>query len=156
MGLGITIIAVCKKDEEIDSQICRYKKLIAPFTALTLIYIKPPTGVYANKNDLMEEEAVRIITKLPKNTRVIAMTEQGHLPKSSIEFSQWIAAKRAQTSSLTFIIGGAYGLSPRIKEIAQEQLSLSPLTFAHGLAQVILLEQIYRAFTILQGHPYHK
>ncbi|MBD3239812.1 MAG: 23S rRNA (pseudouridine(1915)-N(3))-methyltransferase RlmH, partial [Chitinivibrionales bacterium] len=71
-------------------------------------------------------------------------------------FAAWLDKRRRERMPTVFMIGGAYGLDPALVAESNEALSLSTLTFSHDIALVVLLEQIYRAFTILYGHPYHK
>jgi len=86
---------------------------------------------------------------LPKGMRVIALDERGR-DLTTAQFARLLQGPAA------FVIGGAGGLSPQIKSGADELLKLSSLTLPHALAQVVLLEQIYRAATLLTGHPYHR
>lgn len=85
--------------------------------------------------------------------RVIALTERGKL-RSTQEFHQWLQGLAGQP--LIFVIGGASGHGQEVLKRCDEELSLSPLTFPHKLARLLLIEQLYRAQTIKQGHPYHK
>jgi len=94
--------------------------------------------------------------KLPRSATLIAMCIEGKL-LSSTELSETITRLGATGSSqLVFLIGGSFGLHPRIKEQAALRLSMSPMTFPHHLARVMLLEQIYRAYQIAGGSKYHK
>ena len=85
----------------------------------------------------------------PRKTRIIALDEKGR-DLTTVQFAELLKAETA------FVIGGAEGLAPGVKESAFMQLRLSSLTLPHALAQVVLLEQIYRAATLLTGHPYHR
>ena len=101
-------------------------------------------------------EAAVIEEKLPRSATLIAMCIEGKL-LSSTELSETITRLGATGSSqLVFLIGGSFGLHPRIKEQAALRLSMSPMTFPHHLARVMLLEQIYRAYQIAGGSKYHK
>jgi 23S rRNA (pseudouridine1915-N3)-methyltransferase len=91
----------------------------------------------------------RLRAALPRNARLIALDEKGE-DYSTREFASLLKSEAA------FLIGGADGLDPSIKQAASVVLRLSAMTLPHALAQVLLLEQIYRAATILTGHPYHR
>jgi len=84
------------------------------------------------------------------------LAEFGKSFKSSIDFSQWLEQKIEGNGNLYFIIGGASGHGEKIKSLATGNISLSPLTFPHRLARLILIEQLYRAQTIWNDHPYNK
>lgn len=104
----------------------------------------------------LAREAAVIEEKLPRSATLIAMCIEGKL-LSSAELSETITRLGATGSSqLVFLIGGSFGLHPRIKEQAALRLSMSPMTFPHHLARVMLLEQIYRAYQIAGGSKYHK
>ncbi|HAJ79150.1 MAG TPA: hypothetical protein DCO75_05205, partial [Fibrobacteres bacterium] len=82
-------------------------------------------------------------------------SEEGKLMES-LRFATWIESFLTSHRSPVFNIGGAFGLSSNIKKECKEIISLSPLTLPHKLCMLVLIEQIYRAFTILHNHPYHK
>ena len=97
-----------------------------------------------------EAEAIR--SRLPAGAAVAALCVEGTL-RSSEELAGLLAREEA---GLAFVIGGSCGLHPSVKALAKERLSMSPMTFPHHLARVMLLEQIYRGFQILEGGKYHK
>ena len=104
----------------------------------------------------LEKEAANLFQKLPKGAKLIAMCVEGKT-RSSEELAKMMAdgASRGE-SHLVFLIGGSFGLHPSIKAQAAYRLSMSPMTFPHQLARVMLLEQTYRACKILSGEKYHK
>ena len=97
-----------------------------------------------------------LLAKLPKSTKVIALCVEGvqlSSPALAAQLEQWMVEG---ASHLTLIIGGSFGLHPSVKEAAHLRLSMSPMTFPHHLARVMVLEQVYRAFQIAAGTRYHK
>ena len=104
-----------------------------------------------DNNQLKEENAIKEIIK--KNEILVTLNENGH-PFTSKQLATKLLNSRNQ--NITFVIGGASGLSSSLSSSAAWQLSLSPLTFPHEIARLLLIEQIYRAKTITQGGPYHK
>lgn len=104
----------------------------------------------------LEKEGQHILEKLPKNSRVVALCIEGKR-MSSQELAASIARWAEQgTGEAAFIIGGSYGLSEAVKKRADLRLSMSPMTFPHQLARLMLCEQLYRAMSILGGAKYHK
>ncbi len=104
----------------------------------------------------LSREADAIEEKLPKGGAIIALCVEGK-PTSSEQLSDTLSRYGAQgASQVTFLIGGSFGLSERVKQRADLRLSMSPMTFPHHLARVMLLEQIYRAYQIQSGTRYHK
>ena len=86
---------------------------------------------------------------------LILLDERG-IQQRSVEFARWLEKQLNQGArNLIFVIGGAYGFSPAVYERANGQISLSPMTFSHQMVRTIFAEQLYRAFTILRGEPYH-
>ena len=121
-----------------------------------LLKIKPERRSKSkNIKQVLSAEAVRIQAALPPRCRTIVMDEHGR---------HWTTAKLADSISgwmrkggdTAFIIGGADGLSPGIKNSAEEILALSALTLPHSLVRVLLVEQLYRAVSIIKQHPYHR
>ena len=100
-----------------------------------------------------QREAEAILAALRPDERLVALSEEGAL-LSSTAFAEQLARRSADR--LAFVIGGADGLAPALRQQASWLLSLSPLTFPHELARLLLLEQLYRAGTILRGGPYHR
>lgn len=102
------------------------------------------------------DEASRLITKLNGVEYVVAMDEHGR-SMTSPAFAELLAKRRdAGTGSMAFVIGGPDGHGPALIARANYQLTLGPMTLPHGLARIVLAEQLYRATTILSGHPYHR
>jgi len=102
-----------------------------------------------------EAEAVRLTERTPPGSRVVALAREGQ-GWTSAELSRRIDEWRLAARPVTFVLGGSHGLAPRLLRRADARWSLGPLTLPHELARVVVLEQLYRAFTILRGEPYHK
>jgi 23S rRNA (pseudouridine1915-N3)-methyltransferase len=103
----------------------------------------------------MSAEAQRILSLLAPRDFVVALDEHGS-ERTTLELSHWLEQRRASGQDLAFIIGGPDGLSEEVLARGHFRWSLSRLTLPHGLARVVLAEQIYRAATLLAGHPYHR
>ena len=109
----------------------------------------------ASVERILECERDRIRAALPKGCCTVALDEQGRTLTSS-ELAAALERWRRDGRDVAFVIGGADGLSREIKSAADMLLSLSAMTLPHALARVVLAEQLYRAHTILSGHPYHR
>jgi 23S rRNA (pseudouridine1915-N3)-methyltransferase len=103
----------------------------------------------------MTEEAARILAALAPRDYIVALDERGR-EYSTQELAQWLEERRRSGRDLACVIGGADGLAPEVLARAQQRWSLSRLTLPHGLVRVVLIEQLYRASTLLAGHPYHR
>ena len=103
----------------------------------------------------MSAEAQRILSLLAPRDFVVALDEHG-TERTTLELSHWLEQRRASGQDLAFIIGGPDGLSEEVLARGHFRWSLSRMTLPHGLARVVLAEQIYRAATLLAGHPYHR
>ena len=101
------------------------------------------------------KEAIKIAAAIPKGVRLIALDERGK-DLSTQGISEQLAQWRQDGGDVAFVIGGADGLDTSIKQKANAIWRLSNLTLPHAMARVLLTEQLYRAWTILQGHPYHR
>jgi 23S rRNA (pseudouridine1915-N3)-methyltransferase len=130
-------------------------------TTATLDYVKRMPSdcsidIREIKPDLSPaKEAGKIMGAIPKGSRVIALDERGK-DQTTQNLATQLANWRQDGFDITFLIGGADGLDPSLKEQAQAIWRLSSLTLPHAMARVLLVEQLYRAWTILQGHPYHR
>ena len=159
--LSVYLICVGKLKEQFYKDACaEYMKRLSSYCKLTLVELpeaklsKDPTlGEITNA---LEKEGDAIRAKIPPSARVAALCVEGRM-RSSEELSQMFPVPgHSPDKHMVFIIGGSYGLHPSIKAEASVQLSMSPMTFPHHLARVMLLEQIYRAFKINEGSSYHK
>lgn len=104
----------------------------------------------------MEKEGQKILSKVPKDSYVVALAIEGKMMDSTT-FAQTLEHITTNFGPhITFIIGGSFGLSQAVKDTAHLKLSFSQMTFPHQLMKLILVEQIYRAQAILMNHPYHK
>ena len=119
------------------------------------LYLKRLPGLVVTelRDSTMAKEAEAIAAALRPDERLVLLTEEG-TTYTSVAFAQQLRDSGSQR--LAFVIGGAEGLDPALKARANWRLSLSPMTFPHELARLLLLEQLYRASSILQGGPYHK
>ena len=157
--MKINIIAVGKiKEKYLKDAIDEYKKRLSKFCSLNIIEVNESAARAENDSNIkksLEDEAQNIISKI-KNEYVIALDIDGK-EYSTIEVSEKIKEITLKgVSEISFIIGGSYGLDNSIKKRADLRLSFSRLTFPHQLFRVILLEQIYRVFKIINNEPYHK
>jgi 23S rRNA (pseudouridine1915-N3)-methyltransferase len=120
-----------------------------------MVLIKPPAASDMRAEDLVLREGKLLQSKWPPASYPVALSEEGKTMDSAV-FSRWISSHVQSHRRLCFTIGGAHGLSPALKKECRDVLSLSPMTLPHKLCAVVLAEQLYRAFTILHHHPYHK
>ena len=143
----IKIICVGKiKEQYLKDAILEYKKRISKYHKLEIIELP---------DNSIEEEGNAILKVINDKDYVITLEIEGQMI-DSIEFSNRIEKIFIEHSNITFIIGGSDGLSDKIKAISNFKLSFSKMTFPHQLFRVILLEQIYRAFKIMNNETYHK
>jgi 23S rRNA (pseudouridine1915-N3)-methyltransferase len=101
------------------------------------------------------EEGKRMLAAVDSGMYVVAL-EVGGKPHSTESLARWLAARRQDGRDLAFLVGGPDGIDPACAQRADTTWSLSALTLPHGLARVVLAEALYRAFTVLKGHPYHR
>jgi len=111
------------------------------------------TGIPVDR--VKERESVRLSEKVPERAQTVAC-ELGGKSLSSEQFAELLQSAREQDRDLAFLIGGAFGLSPSVARKSTMRLSLAPWTLPHEIARLVLVEQIYRAGTIVRGEPYHK
>lgn len=104
----------------------------------------------------LEKEADLILAKIPRGSWFCVLTPEGKMLSSEALAEKICSVKLSGKSSACFLIGSSFGISPRIKQMADFKLSMSPMTFPHHLARVMVLEQIYRVESIQNGSKYHK
>ena len=159
--MEITIIGVGKlKEKYLKQGIAEYTKRLSSYAKIEIIELpdeKAPENL--SETDMLivkQKEGERILSKIAPDTHVIALAIEGSM-KSSEQLADTL--DRLATygkSKVAFVIGGSLGLSDEVMKRSNEALSFSKMTFPHQLMRLILVEQIYRAFRINRGEPYHK
>lgn len=141
------------KEKYLKDAIAEYQKRLQKYTNLEIIELKDEGLVEKEKAIHLEGEKIK--KHLTEKDYIITMEIEGE-QLNSIEFSKKLEKIQLESSNIIFIIGGSYGLSPEIKAKSKLHLSVSKMTFPHQLFRVILLEQIYRAYKIMNNESYHK
>lgn len=154
--LKIRIVAIGKdKDRWISDGSQHYTRLLSRYASVQATIVPSLKSTSSlSPTEIKAQEAERFEKQLGKGY-LIALSDKG-VRMDSEGLAKRIEKLQAQTGEITFLIGGAYGLDERLIKRADLVLSLSPLTFSHQLVRLILLEQLYRALSILQGSSYHK
>lgn len=154
--MKFTIIAVGRlKERHWREAADEYLKRLGPYARVNVAEVAD-RDVTADEQRALEAEGADVLRALPADATV-AVLEIGGRARSSAEFAAWIEALgSAGKPNVAFVIGGASGLHVDVLSRADERISLGPLTLPHQLARVVLLEQLYRAFRIMRGEPYHR
>ena len=158
---SVQLICVGKLKEKFYADACaEYAKRLGAYCKLTVLELPeerlPDRPSQALIDAALDREGDRILSKIPAGSVIIALCVEGNTLSSeelAARMDKWAVQGSSQ---LTFLIGGSWGLHPKVKRRAALRLSMSPMTFPHHLARVMLLEQIYRAFKINEGSGYHK
>jgi 23S rRNA (pseudouridine1915-N3)-methyltransferase len=132
-----------------------YTKRMPPEARIELIELKPEDRVGKSIENVLKSEAIRINAAVPPRAERVALDERGP-SLTTRELSKMLTTWMQEGISPCFIIGSADGLAPSIKQSASRQFSLSGCTLPHGLVRVMLAEQLYRAWSLTQNHPYHR
>ena len=155
--MNITVLAVgSKMPRWVDEAVAEYAKRFGRDIRYTLKEIKPQKrggGIGAEQGMVAEEK--RILEALPENALLVALDERGEAP-TSLQLAQHLKNWQQNGEHVCFVIGGADGMSDALKSRARLLLRLSSLTLPHGMVRVLLTEQLYRAVSILNNHPYHR
>ena len=145
-----------KMPKWVEAGFGEYARRMPREATIELMEIKPEKRGEGKKvEQLLAAEAARILAVLPSKCRMVAMDERGR---------QWTTARLADSitgwmrngGDTAFLLGGADGLDANIKNLADEVLALSAMTLPHGLARIMLAEQLYRVVSVINGHPYHR
>ena len=159
--LSIYLVCVGRLKERFYQDACaEYLKRLSPYCKLTLLELPeerlPQTPSQGQIDAALEKEGQAIRSKLPPNTSLVCLCVEGRL-RSSEELASLVQTwEHNSAKHLAFVIGGSFGLAESLKAEAWVRLSMSPMTFPHHLARVMLLEQLYRAYQINTGGKYHK
>lgn len=158
--MRITIVAVGKiKEKYLAQGIGEFTKRLTPFCRLDILEIAeermPDNPSDADKAKVLAREGERLLKNIRTGSYPIVLDVAGGQVSSEELAAKFDALALSGRSDITFIIGGAFGLSPEAIAAAKERLSFSKMTFTHQMVRLLLVEQIYRAFKISRGEPYH-
>ncbi|MFP4458087.1 MAG: 23S rRNA (pseudouridine(1915)-N(3))-methyltransferase RlmH [Candidatus Zixiibacteriota bacterium] len=150
--MNIQIISVGKPRSDFQSFIGEFEKRISHFIGFQYRFIK------ASKLDgkqALDEEADKVLSIVDEKCDIIVMTRKAK-SLSSLELAKLLNRKMQLSRDIIFIIGSADGISDKLKKRADRKISLSKMTLQHDIALILLFEQIYRALSIINNHPYHR
>ncbi len=154
--MKLQILAVTHRQPDWVVEGCaEYTKRMPRELTVSVSEIKPEVRGSKTREQLMAAEKARIRAALPSSVRLIALDERGQdltTKKLAERLEVWMQDGR----DVAFLIGGADGLDPELKAEAVEMIRLSSLTLPHGMARLMLCEQLYRAMSLLKNHPYHR
>ena len=139
----------------IAEAIAAYEQRAARYWPLQVKEVRDGAGRGASAAVTRREEGERLLAALPGRGDVVACDERG-TPMTSEAFAAWLGRVRDLGGAVSFVIGGAHGLDDAVRARATRVLALAPWTLPHEMARLVLVEQLYRAGTILRGEPYHK
>jgi 23S rRNA (pseudouridine1915-N3)-methyltransferase len=154
--MRITLIECGKtRDAFIREGVGLFRKRVeryAPFRIETVPDLKKTRNL--TMQEVQEQEGSKMLRRIKPGDFLVLLDEMG-AQYTSIQFAEYLNSLEGRIAHLVFAIGGPYGFNTAMYERADAKLSLSTLTFSHQLVRVIFMEQLYRAFTILKGEPYH-
>ncbi len=159
--MKITLIAVGKlKEKYLKEAVSEYSKRLGRYCKLEIIEVSdektPEQASQTAEEQIREKEGERILKHIKDDMYVIALEIQGKMLSSEELAAKMEGLGIQGKSHIAFVIGGSIGLGKEVLKRADESLSFSKMTFPHQLMRVILLEQVYRGYRIINGEPYHK
>ena len=155
--MKITLLTVGKTDigwvrEGLETYASRISHYV-PFALDEIPELKKASAL--SREQIKEKEGDAILARLKPSDEVVLLDEKGRQYRS-VEFAAWLEGKMSRGGKdLVFVVGGAYGFPQKVYDRADGLLSLSKMTFSHQMVRTVFAEQLYRAFTILKGEPYH-
>ena len=154
--MKITLLTVGKTDVRwVREGLELYVSRLSHYVRFSLKEIPELKNVSAfTKEQIKEKEGDLILSSLAPGDFVVLLDERGRKYRS-VEFADFIRERLNRGADMVFVVGGAYGFSQKVYSRADSMMSLSDMTFSHQMVRTIFAEQLYRAFTIIRGEPYH-
>ena len=155
--MDLKLVTVGKTDVQwVKEGLDLYVSRLRHYVSFSLVEIPQLKNVSAfSQEQIKEKEGELILKQVAPGDAVILLDERGKEYRS-VEWAEWIRQRLARGGkSLVFVVGGAYGFSQKVYDRAERLVSLSRMTFSHQMVRTIFAEQLYRAFTIIKGEPYH-
>lgn len=154
--MKIELIVVGKTaDKRLSSLIDDYLARIAHYSPFEMSVVLEPRNTRSiSREEQKRDEGTAVLRRLQAGDCVVLLDEHG-AEMNSTELARYIEKRQQSVRRLVFVVGGPYGFSDEMRVRADDKLSLSRLTFSHQMVRLIFVEQLYRAFTIIRGEPYH-
>lgn len=153
--MEIKLIVVGKtKNHELINLISNYVKRINFFNKFQIIEVNSIKTKKNSENEIKKIEGENILKKIKNNDLLFLLDEKGE-NYNSRKFADFLKIKLKESKTIIFVIGGAFGFSKEVYAKSNGLISLSKMTFSHQIIRLFFTEQLYRAFTILNNHPYH-
>ncbi len=155
--MKVVVVAVGRVKGALTEAVQDYEERARRYWKLTVEEVAAGArGRDATADRVRDEEAVRILARVPEDHEIVALTRAGQ-GMSSRDLAAYLGDLGTRSSpGVAFVIGGAFGLGESVTRMAKKRVSLSDLTLPHEMARLVLAEQLYRAGTIVRGEPYHK
>ncbi len=154
--MDIKLLTVGKTDVKwVKEGLDLYVSRLAHYVPFSLIEIPQLKNVSSFSKDQIKEKEGELILKQLKNSDLVWLLDERGKQYSSVEFADFLQKLSGRGRDLVFVIGGAYGFSKDVYSRADGLVSLSKMTFSHQMVRTVFAEQLYRAFTIIRGEPYH-
>lgn len=156
-SMNIKLIVVSKTDDKyLQEGIDIYLKRLKHYVNFEMVVVPALKDVKnSSPEEIKEREAVLLLKQLEKCDAVVLLDEHGK-EHTSVGFSRYLQKHmNSGIRTLAFVVGGAFGFSPKVYDRATDKLSISQMTFSHQMIRLLFVEQLYRAFTILNHEPYH-
>lgn len=153
MKIKLVVVGKTKKNE-LNTLINGYLKRINFYIKFNIVEVTSLKSKKINEKELKKIEGENILKNIQKNEVLFLLDENGK-SFNSVDFSKFIENKIQQNKNIAFAIGGAYGFSKEVYEKSSQTISISKMTFSHQIARLFFTEQLFRAFTIINNHPYH-
>jgi 23S rRNA (pseudouridine1915-N3)-methyltransferase len=154
MRLVVAVVGKAR-NQALGEAIRDYEKRAARYWPLDVHEVREERATGISVDKVREREGQRLADKLPDRAQTVTCDIKGRAFDST-QFAEFLQSAREQDRDLAFLIGGAFGLASDLTSKSSIKLSLAPWTLPHELARLVLVEQIYRAGTIVRGEPYHK
>lgn len=155
--MKISLLCIGKTDDAyIKEGIDKYLKRLKHYISFQLVEIPDVKNVKNMSEEQQREKEGELFLKTLTNLDYVVLLDEHGKTFRSVEFSSYLGQKMINsTSHIVFLIGGPYGFAAKVKERANAKMSLSKMTFSHQMIRLFFVEQLYRAFTIMKGEPYH-
>ncbi|HEU4631160.1 MAG TPA: 23S rRNA (pseudouridine(1915)-N(3))-methyltransferase RlmH [Gemmatimonadaceae bacterium] len=153
--MQIDVAVVGRTRDPLAGAVAEYEGRAARYWSLNVHEVREESARASTADVVRRREGERLLERVPASAQLVVCDERG-VALSSRQFADWLGERRDRAQDVAFAIGGAYGLDAPLRSRASLVLALAHWTMPHELARLVLVEQLYRAGTLLRGEPYHK